>query len=144
MPHTITVSSRIFSSDDSQTQRADFKLPLTEFRSISNVQLPGIFNYLLDEDSSFTVDLSQFGTKLRLLAVKSTRPVSLALATNDVNVTYNYPPMTFFHHFINSSEDLAPRVESITITVPPQSTSTTGQLPARYPKALVEMFVLYE
>jgi hypothetical protein len=142
MIHTVTVNSRIFSTDDSQTQRADFKLPITEFRSISAVQLPCVLNYIVDADSSYTVDLTQFGTKMRMLAIKSTRPIYLSLETADV--TYTYPPMTFFHQLVNSPEDLAPLVTSLTVTVPPAASTPISGAPPRYPRAFVEMFVLYE
>lgn len=142
MTYTVTVSSRIFSSDDLQTLRTDFKLPLTEFRSINPMQMPNILTFLLEEDSTFDVDLSQYGAKLRLLALKASRPVYISM-TNGTD-TYNYPALTYHQLLLDSAEDLASSITTMTLTVPPAPTIAPTTLPPRYPKAVVELFALFE
>lgn len=142
MVHTIVASSRIYSADDLLTQRTDFKLPLTEFRDVRTVQLPNVMNYNLEEDTTFTVDLTPHGTYLRVLAVKSTRPVGLELVTADV--TYSYPPMTYFQQLFDSAEKIMVAPTALNIIVPAPSVTSISPQPPRYPRALVELFVLAE
>jgi hypothetical protein len=142
MTYTVVASSRIYSSDDINTQRTDFKLPLTEFRDVRTVQLPNVLNFNLEENTTFTVDLTQHGTYLRILALKSTRPVGLELVT--AQATYTYPPMTYFQQLYDSPEPMSVSPTALNIIVPAAATASISPAPPRYPRALVELFVFAE
>lgn len=144
MSHTISIQSHIFSKDDILSQRTEFKLPLTEIYNASDVLHPNTFNFCIAENYFETIDISALGGKLRLLSVKSTRPIEIVLT--DVNdVETKSPYVTFYQLLFDSKEETyIPLVDKITFNVPLASVVSPVPPPSKYPRAIVQVFALVE
>lgn len=141
MTYTVSIKNTIYSTNSLGSTRAEFNLPLTDLKSTSTVpQYPNSLSTLVLESSSVGIDLSKFGTKLRALAFKSTRPVAVFIITPLKE--YELPLTTFFTHLVDSKEDALTNATELRIECPPASTTAISPAPANYPNALVELFVL--
>jgi hypothetical protein len=146
MAHIVSVQSHIFSKDEILSQRTEFKLPLTEISNLDSTLHPCTFNFCIAENYHEIIDLQAIGGKLRLLAVKSTRPVEVVLTYLDDTESVS-PKLTYYQLLFNSQEvEFIPLVKSITFNVVPASVVNPAPvpLPPTYPRAIIEVFALLE
>lgn len=141
MSFTTIIDSSIKVLDTTHTHRIDFSLPTTELRSISPINTPYMFSHLLEQAEVWSIDVSNFGSVVKCIAVKSSRPVKVKLI-NSLDVEYTMPYSTYLEYLLDSSEEVAETVNTIEVTAAPEPATAPTQFPARYPSCLLELFIL--
>jgi hypothetical protein len=141
MSYTTTLDSSIIVNDAFGTHNIEFRLPTTELRSISPVQTPFTFTALLEPAEVWSLDCSNLGDTIRLVAFKSSRPIRIKLI-NSIDEEYVMPYSTYLEYLLDTSEEVAETLKTIEVTVAAEPVTAPTQRPARYPNALLELFIL--
>ena len=138
MSQTVTIESKIASTDSINTTRLEFSLPITRLTGLD--QYSNSVSTQIAAASVKTFDLTGYGSKLKSLAVKATRPIGIFIITDDKE--YELPLSTYCCLRSDTKEDLLTSATAIRLEVPPAALSAPSPAPALYPNAGIDLYFL--
>lgn len=140
MTYQISVASNVSSKNAPNNTISEFNLPETIFGTLEQL-FPQQQTILMLPNTTEDVQLFALGfTGIKVLVVKSTRPINVTLTT--AVDSFTIPSTTYLLWVIDTLEDIQAAVETITLTTPILPLAAPVPPPVAYPNTIVEIFVV--
>jgi hypothetical protein len=141
MSYNVTAAAVVTSTSSLNNNKSSFALPELSFGSVASLIYPQTFNLLVEQNTTETINLAGIGgSSIKLIAVRSTRPVNLTFVGNPT--TFTTPLVTWYMHILSTPEALVNTITSIGVQLGSAPATPPIPLSPSYPSSVVEVFVV--